>query len=158
VAEPELIEFRPEQPDVVVARMITLARDHAGWINFQPGIPSDAVGDTRSSLFGLFSGRGPDVPVCTWTPGARRRRGFEPASVGIQHGTGPNGLNRLRDAGWELPAGWRRLQDHSRRGLVLALPPDTPPAEVLRWLLGAGAALSVVPLTGSWLASIFLAL
>ena len=150
---PELIEFRPEASATVLDRMAVLTRDHSGWINFQPGVPPDTA-PPRSSLFGLFSGRGPEVPVCTWTPGEKRRRGVEPESVGIQHGTGPRVADRLRDEGWPIPDGWRRLQDHGKRGLVVAVPPGTPHGAVLEWLLGAGERLSVVPLTGTWLASV----
>ena len=154
---PELIEFRPNTVETVLERMDVLARDHSGWINFQPGVPPDLAPPGRSSLFGLFSGRGPEVPVCTWTPGERRRRGVEPASVGIQHGTGPRVADRLRDAEWPIPEAWRRLMDHGKRGLVVVVPADTPHTDVLAWLLGAGERLSLVPVTGTWLASVHVA-
>ena len=137
--------------------MDDLAERHNGWINFRPGIPEDAATDARSSLFGIFSGRGPDPPVCTWTPGVRTRRGFDRASVGIHHGAGPAAVKRLQELGWDVPPGWRRLQDHAKRGLVLTVDPSASHADVLRWLLGAGAALTSLPLTGTWLASVHLA-
>jgi hypothetical protein len=42
------------------------------------------------------------------------------------------------------------LSDHPRRGLVVAVHPDAPHDDVVRWLLSAGTALSRIPVTGSW--------
>jgi len=52
--------------------------------------------------------------------------------------------------GFPLPTGWRWQQDHPRRGLVVRVPTDVAHAVELDWLLRAGTALSIVPLTGEW--------
>jgi hypothetical protein len=154
VAPPEYIEFLPDQVDAVLARMKALRDAHRGWINLQPGIPEAAAGAVRGSgLFAIFSGRGPEVPVCTWTAGTAGRRP-EPISVGVLHGTGPRALTRLQEKGWPLPDGWRLLQDHSKRGIVCTIPAGAADGDVLRWMIGAGTALALVPLTGSWLATV----
>ena len=57
-----------------------------------------------------------------------------------------------------VPLGWRRLQDHPKRGLVLAPTPATTPEEldaVLDWLLRATGALCPVRRTGEWRALVY---
>jgi hypothetical protein len=103
----------------------------------------------RSALASLVGSRGPTVPLATWTPAGRR----EPATVGIHHGEGPRGVDLLAERGVALPEGWRKLQDHPKRGLVLVPPPAATPAEVdpvLAWVLRATGALCPVPRTGEW--------
>jgi hypothetical protein len=53
-----------------------------------------------------------------------------------------------------LPDGWVVSQDHARRGLIVVAPPDVAHAVVLTWALDAGAALAMVPLTGTWQAEV----
>ncbi len=153
--EPELFEFREDDPAPVLPHMAELAEAHRGWINLQPGVREEDATQVSSSLFGIFSGRGPQVPVCTWTPGEARRRGnVEPPSVGIEHGSGPKAANRLAGVGLRLPAGWRVLQDHPKRGLVVAVRAEARHEVVLGWLLAAGRELSTIQPTGSWLATV----
>ena len=103
----------------------------------------------RSSNFGLFSGRGPDVPLATWVPGT-------PTQVGIQHGAGPKVADVLRTLGEPVPEGWRVTQDHSRRGLVAIVPEGTSNDQALDWLLRAGTALAAdLKLAGWWRAAIY---
>jgi hypothetical protein len=158
VAEPLVIEFHEGQRDAVVARMVTMAESCKGWVNLSPGLDVDVPPAPRSPLAGLFSARGPDVPLGTWSaPGSDR----EPGTVGVQHGRGPQALGQLADLGITLPEGWRRLQDHSRRGIVLAVPPATEPAvldRTLEWVLLATGALCPVPRTGEWRALCFYAI
>lgn len=160
VDEPVIIRFEPDDSDAVLTAMRSVAANRDGWINFQPVLHDDTGGSpadmppVRAGVLGLFTGRGPAVPVCTWVPGQRRRRGTEPDSIGIQHGAGPKAAGRLRGAGITAPDGWRVLADHAKRGLVVQLPDGTDPAVVLDWLLRAASELSTVTLTGSWAAVI----
>jgi hypothetical protein len=147
--EPRIVEFDEERRSPVVQHMLAMSRSGAGWINLSPGLDVDVPPPPRSALASLVGGRGPVVPLATWTP-ARRR---DPSTVGIHHGEGPGTLDLLAERGVALPAGWRRLQDHPKRGLVLVPPPTTSPADldaVLAWLLRATAALCPVPRTGEW--------
>jgi hypothetical protein len=154
-AEAEVLEADWEGMAAVVARMDDLATRQAGWVNLQPGIAPEDAPRADAGLFGLFSGRGPVVPVATWTAPAPRRRGPpEPEQVGIQHPAGGRAAGLLADAGLGVPAGWRVVQDHPRRGLVVAVPPGTAHDEVLDWLLRATAHLSAVPVTGRWRATV----
>jgi hypothetical protein len=146
---PEQIDFVLNDPSTVLARMQRLREIKKGWINLSPAIDEDQELPARSSNFGLFSGRGPDVPLCTWVPGP-------PVEIGIQHGAGAKAVNVLRELGEPVPEGWRVTQDHSRRGLVVVVPADVSDEAALDWLLKAGTALaSHIKLVGWWRAAIY---
>jgi len=61
----------------------------------------------------------------------------------------------LAQLGHAVPDGWVVVQDHVRKGLVVALPDTVAPADALEWLLRAARLLSTVPLQGGWRAAIF---
>jgi len=148
-APPEQIDFALNDRGPVLARMEQLTQRRKGWINLSPALDEDEEPPPSSSTFGLFSGRGPDVPLCTWVPGP-------PVEVGIQHGTGAKAKQVLRDLGRPVPDGWRVTQDHSRRGIVIVVPDGTDDERVLEWILDAGAALaSHLKLAGWWRAAIY---
>lgn len=149
VAEPLVVEFHEERRDAVVAHMVEMAGGAGGWINLTPGLDVDEPPPPRSPLAGLFTGRGPDVPLGTWSAAARR----DPSTIGIQHGRGPSVLKQLAELGMEMPATWRRLSDHAKHGMVCAVPTSTDPAELdttLDWLLRATGLLCPIPRTGEW--------
>jgi hypothetical protein len=154
VREPaELVEFRPPDTGPVVAAMTALTTAQHGWITLQPGIREQDAPPPRTALGSLFSGSGPPVPVCTWVapePGQKPPH----AELGILHQTGPKAARRLDEAGVAVPDRWVVLADHPRRGLVIAVNPDSAHDDVLDWLLRAGAELSRVPLTGAWQAAV----
>jgi hypothetical protein len=54
-----------------------------------------------------------------------------------------------------VPAGWRIMANHPRRGLVVHVPAEVGDAEVLRWLVDLGEELSAVPTDGKWHAVVF---
>ncbi|HWJ97906.1 MAG TPA: hypothetical protein VNQ33_07075, partial [Acidimicrobiales bacterium] len=87
-----------------------------------------------------------------WT--APAKPGGRP-NLGITHGSGPQALARLERFGVELEPGWLKVADHPRRGLVVAGPSGVAPDHALWWLLTAAHVLSVVPLTGNWLARVY---
>src|SRR4051812_18602621 len=116
--EPELIDFKPDDRAAVLARMDGLTGAGGGWINLSPALEEDAEVPPRSSTFGIFGGRGPDVPLCTWVPGTSKT----PVQLGLQHGAGTRAAPLLKDMGLAVPQGWRVTGDHARRGLVIMLP------------------------------------
>ena len=114
----------------------------------------DVPPPTRSGLAALLGSRGPTVPLGTWSPAHRR----DPATVGIHHGEGTKAVAQLAERGVLLPDGWRRLQDHPKRGLVLVPTPAASAAVldvVLAWLLRATGALCPVRRTGEWRAYVY---
>lgn len=156
VSEPQYLEFEPGRVDAVVAAMEAAAEGGRGWVNFEPAVEADHLAAAGSSTFALFSGRGPVVPLGTWTPAKTTNRGRrEPAMLGLQHPAGSKARPILADAGHPVPAGWAVVQDHVKKGLVLALPESAGAGEALAWLLRAARLLSTVPLVGGWRAVVY---
>ncbi len=157
-AEPEYVEFVEGEIAGVVDRMSRLTSAQSGWMNFEPAVALEDVPPPRDGLFALFSGRGPDVPLATWaagTAGKGGRRRPEPPTIGILHGAGPRAGATLAESGHPVPDGWVVLQDYSKKGLVVAVPPAVAHTDVVAWLLRAARLLSRVPLTGRWRAVIY---
>lgn len=148
------LEFRIEELDPVLGEMDRLGTAHGGWINFHPAVPEEDEPPPPRGLGALFSSATYEVPVCTWVAGKLNRHGVEPDSLGVQHAAGPKSVRRLVALGIPLPDGWRAVQDHPRRGLVVRPVPGATHAEELSWLLEVGTALSVVRLTGTWTAEV----
>ncbi|MGH9086730.1 MAG: hypothetical protein ACRDYZ_01225 [Acidimicrobiales bacterium] len=144
----------PEVGDVL-ASMATLAAAADGWVNLLPGVPEEEVEEAPRSVFtALFGPPQPPATMGTWVP---KRRGHGP-TVGISHPRGRHAVRQLAELGVPVPGGWRVRQDHGRRGLVVEPLPGATDAEVLDWMLQAGRALAVMPLTGRWLAQVHLPL
>lgn len=154
MSEPaDVVEFRPAETSVVVDAMAELATAQRGWITLQPGIRPEDAPPQRSVLGALFSGAGPAVPVCTWVAPEPGQKPPHP-ELGILHQSGPKAVRTLTEAGIVLPDRWVVLSDHPRRGLVIAVHPNSAHGDVLDWLLRAGQALTRVPLTGAWQAAV----
>ena len=128
----------------------------AGWVNLEPAVDAEDIAAAGSGTFALFSGRGPVVPLATWTPAKSQRRGRrEPAMIGLQHPAGSRAKPLLAQLSHPVPAGWIVVQDHVRKGLVLTLPDGVAAADALEWVLRAARLLSTVPLTGQWRAAVY---
>jgi len=154
--QPELVEFTADDRAPIVTVMRSLMHDRDGWVNAQPALYPDDLPDPSPVLTRVFSPRGPEVPLATWVPGARRRGGrAEPVSVGLQHHAGPKAMHRLRDLGHPVPSGWRMLADHPRRGLVLEAPAEEDPDVALVWLIRAADLLTEIELPAMWHAGVF---
>ena len=154
-ARTEVVNFHRSTPDELLAVLRALDDARDGWVNIQALEPEQDELDAspvRAGLFSLVTARGPRVPVATWVPAERGGRRRDPDSVGIQHASGPKAARRLLATGVEPPEGASLLSDHPRRGLVLALAPDTSPGRVLEWLFAASDALSAEPLPDTWVA------
>lgn len=149
----EVFEFRPPDNDAVLAAMDALTAKQHGWITLQPGIHPDDEPPTPTILGRLFSGTGPPVPVCTWVAPEPKQKPPH-AEIGIMHKAGPKAARTLEAAGVTVPDHWVVLADHPRRGLVVAIHPESPHAEVLDWLLRAASVLTRIAFTGTWKASV----
>ncbi|MEA2826955.1 MAG: hypothetical protein QOG43_1394 [Actinomycetota bacterium] len=136
--------------------MDALAEAGRGWVNFEPAVDPDDLSGSGDGFFGLFSGRGPEVALATWTPPTAGRRGrVEPAMLGLQHGAGRRIKTKLADAGHPVPEGWVVVQDYVKKGLVITLPPEVDHAAVVAWLLAAARATSPVPIGPGWRAAVY---
>jgi hypothetical protein len=132
-----IVEVTPPDYAPVLAALVP-----KGWVNLRPAVdPDDDPGLPSNALLGMFGARGPAVPLCTWHPGDRL--------AGVEHGTGPKVARRI-----EVPAGWRVVQDHPRRGLVVKVPDEMSTEQVLAWLVATGTALCLVPFPGTWIADV----
>lgn len=150
------MEFEPDQAGEVVAAMEAAAAQGGGWVNFEPGVEADDIATAGSSTFALFSARGPVVPLGTWTPATTTGRGRrEPAMLGLQHPAGSKAKPLLAGLGHPVPEGWVVVQDHVKKGLVVALPEGAGAGEALAWLVRAARLLSTVPLRGGWRATVY---
>jgi hypothetical protein len=151
-AAPLVVDLREDDPSTrepVVAHMVAMAAASDGWLNLTPGLATDEAPPERTAFAQLLGSRGPTVPLATWTP-ARKR---EPATAGIEHGEGPKAAATLGRLGAPVPPGWKVLQDHPKRGLVVAMADATTAPvldDVLTWLMRAAGALCAWPRTGEW--------
>jgi hypothetical protein len=151
-----LVEFNRGDPSEVIDHMTRLSASLGGWINFQPNIDPEDVSGSGFNLLSIFSARGPAIPLATWMPGLHTRKGeATPPEIGIQHPAGSRAIPVLRTREIDLPDGWRPIQDHPKRGLVVRLPAAVSPNAILRWLLDAATALCAYPLPDSWLAAVY---
>ncbi|MGH9071590.1 MAG: hypothetical protein ACRDX8_10610 [Acidimicrobiales bacterium] len=144
-----VIEFGSDTPGEVLGWLGQLESSHQGWINLQPGVP-EGVLERSPTPMSLFHRRPRELTLGTWAAGPIRRRGPEPATVGILHGRPERVRVILTNAGLAIPAGWRVRSDRPAVGLVARVAEGTPGAEVLAWLLKAVEAVSPVPVVGTW--------
>ncbi len=147
----EIVFDRDDAAEVVAAMQNLHERgDGLGWVNLQPCLSADQFGRVpeRSGLAGWFSGRGPALPLATWTPPTVGARPV-PAQLGLAHGTGPNGLDRLETQGVTRPSGWVKRQDHAKHGIVMALPDNVDLLDVVGWMVAAVTGLCQVVEPGS---------
>ncbi len=146
---PEVVEFVAGAVDEVLDRMGELA-DGSGWLVLQPAFDADDA-PRRVPSAGLFSSKPLAIaPACSWVPGERTRAGVEYVAVGIEHAARRQVKDRV-----DVPEGWVVQEDNARRGLVVAVPPAVPDAEVLAWTMATAEALTVVPLNGDWRALVY---
>ncbi len=153
----EQLVFRPDASEPVLEWMDCLTRARDGWINLLPGVPETEVEETGGGVFSaLFGTAQPPVSMCTWMPARTQESGTGEETVGIMHPKSGRAAPQLAAAGVAVPSSWRVRQDHVRRGLIAHPLPGAPHRETLSWMLRAGAALAMVPLTGSWQAAIYI--
>ena len=141
----------PGVPDVVVELPdgdVTPLLDHlegATYVNLHPGVdPDEAPPPPTGGIFGgIFSNRGPVVPLATWTPG----------EIGLQHAAGQRVVRTLGERGCAVPEEWYVVSEHPKRGLVLRTY-QAPVEDVLRWLVRAATVLCPLPIVGPWQARV----
>ncbi|MPY92979.1 MAG: hypothetical protein GEV08_07900 [Acidimicrobiia bacterium] len=153
---PRRILLQRSLPDALTDAVAELDEAGAGWVNVGPAVDEEDLPPPTSGLGRFFGGTGPAVPHATWVAGGARRDGTRrPSQLGIEHGSGPKAVARLREAAVHVPPGWTVRQDHVRRGLVLSVPAGTPANVLVLFLLDASATLATVPVGDRWLADVY---
>lgn len=153
---PTVVEFDRSDLSTVASHFDRLMSSGEGWINLGPALSAeefDAV-PRKTGVGKWVSGRGPAVPMATWTPASQSGRA-RPGQAGVAHGVGPNALARLREAGIDLPENWTKRQDHARNGIVIDLPETAEPTEIVVWLLRVMDELAlVIQASEQWIAEV----
>ncbi len=133
--------FHASDPAEVVAEMDAMAEraDGKSWLNIVPVLDEEqaSIMSERTGVAGWFTGRGSDLPLATWVPADLSGRKPEPPSLGIQHGTGSNALERFAAEGLALPDSWVKQQDSGKRGIVLAVPVRIPHLDIVNYVTTA---------------------
>lgn len=151
---PEQIEFTVGDASRVVDVLAELSAAGRGWVNLLPEVDSsDAARVQPSAVGAMFRAAGAPIPeVTVMAPTAGRRP--QPMQLGLSHGAGTPVLRRLAASGLVRPEGWQMVQDHTRRGVVLRLPDDVDPAEVVAWAVEAATLVCPIETSGRWLAEV----
>lgn len=146
-----MVHFRTDDLHEVIAEIDGIAERANGreWVTISPWVDPENL-PVVSLLRRMFTARGSRVPEATWVPAHDR----EPAQVGLLHPTGPGAFERLAELGVRAPSSWIKISDHSKRGLLLAVHPDSSAEDVLAFAIAASEALAAVPTDDRWVAQV----
>jgi hypothetical protein len=146
---PDRVAFRRHDVGALERAVASVLTQPGAWINVEPDL--EDVDPRAVRRPGIFSSRGRAVPLSTLVVG----EGGRPHQLGVEHGSGRDAVERLRDAGVTVPDGTRVVSDHPRRGLVLNIPNGTSAAALAALLVATVAQLTVVPLGDRWIAQVY---
>jgi hypothetical protein len=146
-----MVHFRTDDTSEVIDEIDAIAERANGreWITISPWVDHENL-PVKSVLSRMFSARGSKVPEATWVPA----QGKEPAQLGLMHSTGANAYGRLAGSSAAIPATWVKVSDHSKRGLLFAVHPDSTADEVLEFAISASELLAQVPTDDRWVAQV----
>ena len=138
----------PASVDEVVAALAHLG--DGAWCNLEPFVDQADLDDLRARsphpLLRMFMKAGAPIPLATVM------RDGASVSIGLEHSHAARAIPYLREHEAAPPREWKVKQDHVRRGIVLAAPPDVAPRAVLDWIVGAARLLGGVPVGNRWTA------
>jgi hypothetical protein len=146
-----MVQFRADDLDELVAEVDGIVDRATGreWITISPWVDPEHL-PVVSVLRKLFTARGSKVPEATWVPPQNN----EPAQLGFIHSRGANAYERLVDADVPIPPSWVKVSDHSKRGLLFAIHPDSPTREMIEFAIEASTELADVPTDDRWVAQV----
>ena len=151
-AEARALEFAGTDRAELLGEMRSLASDRSRWVNLSPRIDPEKV-PPRGGAPGIFSSRGPLIPLATWVPGPLGRKPA-PSSIGLQHPLGTKAVPTLRELGLVAPDGYRVVADHPRRGLVLEAEAPGDVDAVLDFMIRATGGTCPLEFDGWWVAGV----
>jgi len=144
-----VIEFA-DDPTPAVAAIEGIA-DGRGWCNLTPEVDASEVDVLTPSVFSLRVKRG--APVASLVTSPPRKGERRPASLGVLHTRGRLGRARIDQLLGETRFAVR--QDHTQRGLLLEVPPETSSSTVLDVMRSVLGALCDYDITGKWRLEVF---
>jgi hypothetical protein len=120
--------------------------DGKGWCNLTPEVDGREVEVLTPSVFSLRVKRG--APVASFVTSPPRKGERRAGTLGILHTRGRLGKERLAQL---LDGdGFSVRQDHTQRGLLLDVPPETPTPQVLEVMRTLLSSLCDYERTGKW--------
>ena len=146
---PTVITFSSERAQALAA--VAAVGDGRGWCNVSPNVEEE-VPDMKVNYFGLRFNKG--VTVASYVTAPARKGVAQPSTLGVLHSRSRLGRERIAEmlAGAPFPV----RQDHNSRGLLLEVPVDTAPEQVLTVMCNLTEALCDYDFTGTWTLSQFL--
>ena len=146
-----MVHFRTDDISEVTAEISSIAERANGreWITISPWVDPEHL-PVVSVLHRIFSARASKVPEATWVPA----QGNEPAQFGLLHARGANAYGILAASDATIPATWIKVSDHSKRGLLFGVHPDTTPEQVVGFAIAASQVLADVPTDDRWIAQV----
>jgi hypothetical protein len=142
------IQIAGDRAEAIAA--IESIRSGRGWCNVVPDVRED-VKDLAPNVFSLWAKQG--APVATFVTMAPKKGVAQPSTLGILHTRGRLGGERVASLLSGLPFEIR--QDHTQRGLLLAVPEDAAGSQILEAMCSVTAALCDYELTGTWRLTLF---
>ena len=135
--------FNEDTRDALMA--LDSVSDGRGWVNVLPRVADDDLPDIHVNFIG-WTNHG--IPVATFLSVAPRNGSPQPSSLGVLHSRGRLGKARITDMLEGAPFAIR--QDHSQRGILLVVPPETSSALVLDVMCRFSRDLCEHEMTGGW--------
>jgi hypothetical protein len=149
VTVPTVITFSSERAQALAA--VAAVGDGRGWCNVSPNVEAE-VPDMKVNYFGLRFNKG--VTVASYVTALARKGVAQPSTLGVLHSRSRLGRERIAEMLAGAPFSVR--QDHNSRGLLLEVPVDTAPEQVLTVMCNLTEALCDYDFTGTWTLSQFL--
>lgn len=145
-----VVEFS-DDPAPAVAALDGIA-DGRGWCNLTPEVEISDVEVLTPSVFTLRTKRG--APVASFVTSPPRKGERRPASLGVLHTRGRLGRARIEELFDGL--GYSLRQDHTQRGLLVEVPPETPSSRMLDVMRSVLSVLCDYERTGRWRLDVYL--
>jgi hypothetical protein len=149
VSTPRRIRFSVERDDALAA--IASVSEGRGWCNVTP-LVEEEVPDMKVNYFGLWLNKG--VTVASYVTSPPRKGVAQPSTLGVLHSRSRLGAERVALMLGGAP--FTIKQDHNTRGLLLNVPHDAAPTEILRVMCSLTESLCDYLFTGSWEMAVFL--
>ena len=121
-----------------------------GWAHLRPVGADEAAMLVHQSFKVKLAEQPPQLPQATLVvPKTRKRGKRKPIEIAVSHMKGQPCAHEL-----DLPERWRIREDDPGRGLLIEVPADTEPRELVTNIAKATAALSTLEIIPEWKATV----